>query len=155
MKNKHRGTIIIVATIFLFSLFYSLPSTSIWDTAFGIISPAEQRAVPERLLEFSSLDEGKSALIKFQVDRMAEMFNLARNPVVHLEFNAEGAARFGRTLNTSITTLLALIALLLIGGASIKGFATTLTIGCIVGTYSSIFIASPVLYEMTGDKLKN
>ncbi|NLF96201.1 MAG: hypothetical protein GX569_05630, partial [Candidatus Riflebacteria bacterium] len=140
---------------FLFSLFYSLPSTSIWDTAFGIISPAEQRAVPERLLEFSSLDEGKSALIKFQVDRMAEMFNLARNPVVHLEFNAEGAARFGRTLNTSITTLLALIALLLIGGASIKGFATTLTIGCIVGTYSSIFIASPVLFEMTGDKLKN
>ena len=80
MKNKHRGTIIIVATIFLFSLFYSLPSTSIWDTAFGIISPAEQRAVPERLLEFSSLDDGKSALIKFQVDRMAEIFNLARNP---------------------------------------------------------------------------
>ena len=55
----------------------------------------------------------------------------------------------GRTLNTSITTLLALFSLLIIGGASIKGFATTLTIGCIVGTYSSIFIASPVLYEMT------
>lgn len=55
----------------------------------------------------------------------------------------------GRTINTSITTLLALFALLIIGGASIKGFATTLTIGCIVGTYSSIFIASTVLYEMT------
>lgn len=55
----------------------------------------------------------------------------------------------GRTINTSITTLLALFALLIIGGASIKGFATTLTIGCVVGTYSSIFIASTVLYEMT------
>lgn len=60
---------------------------------------------------------------------------------------------FGRTLNTSITTLLALIALLMLGGASIKGFAIALTFGVIVGTYSSIFIASPVLLEMTGDKL--
>lgn len=59
----------------------------------------------------------------------------------------------GRTLNTSITTLLALIALLMLGGASIKGFAITLTFGVIIGTYSSIFIASPVLLEMTGDKI--
>lgn len=59
----------------------------------------------------------------------------------------------GRTLNTSITTLLALIALLMLGGASIKGFAIALTFGVIVGTYSSIFIASPVLLEMTGEKL--
>lgn len=59
----------------------------------------------------------------------------------------------GRTLNTSLTTLLALFALLLLGGISIKGFALTLTIGVCIGTYSSIFIASPVLLEMTGDKL--
>ncbi|MBU1109435.1 MAG: protein translocase subunit SecF [Candidatus Riflebacteria bacterium] len=59
----------------------------------------------------------------------------------------------GRTINTSMTTLLALFALLMLGGISIKGFAITLTIGVIVGTYSSIFIASPVLFEMTGDKL--
>ncbi|EKD83232.1 MAG: preprotein translocase subunit SecF [uncultured bacterium] len=60
----------------------------------------------------------------------------------------------GRTLNTSITTLLALFSLLIIGGASIKGFATTLTMGCFVGTYSSIFIASPVLYEMTARQVR-
>ena len=59
----------------------------------------------------------------------------------------------GRTINTSITTLLALLALLVLGGISIKGFAITLTFGVIVGTYSSIFISSPVLLEMTGDKL--
>jgi len=59
----------------------------------------------------------------------------------------------GRTINTSLTTLLALFALLLLGGISIKGFAITLTIGVVVGTYSSIFISSPVLLEMTGEKL--
>ncbi|GAB4273202.1 MAG: protein translocase subunit SecF [Candidatus Rifleibacteriota bacterium] len=59
----------------------------------------------------------------------------------------------GRTLNTSFTTLLALLALLFLGGISIHGFALTLTFGVIVGTYSSIFVASPVLLEMTGEKL--
>lgn len=59
----------------------------------------------------------------------------------------------GRTLNTSITTLLALLALLWLGGISIYGFALTLTFGVAVGTYSSIFVVSPVLLEMTGDKL--
>lgn len=59
----------------------------------------------------------------------------------------------GRTLNTSITTLLALFSLLWLGGISIYGFALTLTFGAIVGTYSSIFIVSAVLLEMTGDKL--
>lgn len=59
----------------------------------------------------------------------------------------------GRTINTSLTTLLALFALLLLGGTSIKGFALTLTIGVIIGTYSSVFISSPVLLEMTGTKL--
>ncbi len=59
----------------------------------------------------------------------------------------------GRTINTSLTTLLALLALLFLGGMSLKGFALTLTIGVFVGTYSSIFISSPVLLEMTGEKL--
>ncbi len=56
---------------------------------------------------------------------------------------------FGRTINTSVTTLLALIAILVLGGASIKSFAMTLTFGVIVGTYSSIFIASPVMCELS------
>lgn len=59
----------------------------------------------------------------------------------------------GRTLNTSITTLLALISLLYLGGISIYGFALTLTFGVVIGTYSSIFVVSPVLLEMTGEKL--
>jgi preprotein translocase subunit SecF len=46
-----------------------------------------------------------------------------------------------------------LFSLLWLGGISIWGFALTLTFGVIIGTYSSVFVASPVLLEMTGEKL--
>ncbi|MEM4714424.1 MAG: protein translocase subunit SecF [Candidatus Nanoarchaeia archaeon] len=51
----------------------------------------------------------------------------------------------GRSINTSMTVLLVLAALYLLGGASIKNFALALLIGIITGTYSSIFTASPLL----------
>jgi len=51
-----------------------------------------------------------------------------------------------RTLVTSLTTLLVVATLLLLGGMAIKSFAITLFIGIIIGTYSSIFIASPLVY---------
>ena len=57
----------------------------------------------------------------------------------------------GRTLLTSVTTLLAVSALFIFGGTAIQGFAFTLLWGVIFGTYSSIFIASPVLL-MTGEQ---
>ncbi|OGY81859.1 MAG: protein-export membrane protein SecF [Candidatus Kerfeldbacteria bacterium RIFCSPHIGHO2_12_FULL_48_17] len=50
-----------------------------------------------------------------------------------------------RSLNTSLATLLVLLALFIFGGASIQYFVLTLIIGIILGTYSSIFIASPLL----------
>lgn len=50
-----------------------------------------------------------------------------------------------RSLNTSISSTLALIAILFFGGDTIKDFALALVVGIFVGTYSSIFIASPVL----------
>ena len=50
-----------------------------------------------------------------------------------------------RSLNTSITTLLVLVALFLFGGESVKYFILALMVGIIIGTYSSIFIASPLL----------
>jgi preprotein translocase subunit SecF len=55
---------------------------------------------------------------------------------------------FGRSINTSLTIFLALIALYLIGGASTKDFAFVLLIGVIAGTYSSIFVASPLLVTL-------
>ncbi len=51
-----------------------------------------------------------------------------------------------RSINTSITTLLAVVAVLLFGGDSLKTFITTLLIGILAGTYSSIFLATPLVY---------
>jgi SecD/SecF fusion protein len=59
-----------------------------------------------------------------------------------------------RTLNTSFTTLVVLLAIFLFGGESIKGFMFALIIGVIVGTYSSVFIATPVMYETLKKSLK-
>ena len=50
-----------------------------------------------------------------------------------------------RTLITSVTTLLALISIFIFGGAILKGFSFAMIIGVIIGTYSSIFVATPIL----------
>ena len=52
---------------------------------------------------------------------------------------------FARSINTSLTIFITLVALYLFGPAATKHFALLLTIGVIVGTYSSIFVASPLL----------
>lgn len=52
-----------------------------------------------------------------------------------------------RSINTSLTTIIVLTSLFLFGGDTIKYFALTLIIGITVGTYSSIFLASPLLVE--------
>ncbi len=53
-----------------------------------------------------------------------------------------------RTLNTSGTTLVTLLAIFIFGGETIRGFVFALIIGVLVGTYSSLFIASPLAYDM-------
>ena len=57
------------------------------------------------------------------------------------------SSTLGRTINTSLTTLVVLFAIFLFGGDSIKGFMFALIVGVIVGTYSSLFIASPLMYD--------
>ena len=52
-----------------------------------------------------------------------------------------------RTLNTSLTTLLVLLAIFIFGGESIRGFMFALIVGVLVGTYSSVFIATPVMFD--------
>ncbi len=59
-----------------------------------------------------------------------------------------------RTIVTSLTTLLVLAALITLGGEVIHDFSFTLFLGVLVGTYSSIFVASPLLYEWRGKKGK-
>ncbi len=60
-----------------------------------------------------------------------------------------------RSILTSFTTLLVVVSLQIFGPESLKGFATLLTIGIISGTYSSLFIASPVVIELEKQKLLN
>lgn len=57
-----------------------------------------------------------------------------------------------RTINTSVTTLFAIIAILIFGGDSLKTFIVTLLIGILAGTYSSVFVATPIMYLL--DKKK-
>lgn len=68
--------------------------------------------------------------------------------------NASVNQTLGRSINTSLTSLLALLAVVLFGGESIRPFALALTIGIFIGTYSSIFVASPLLvvWEKLGRK---
>lgn len=60
-----------------------------------------------------------------------------------------------RSLNTSVTTLFSVIAILIFGGASLKTFIMTLLIGILFGTYSSIFIATPIVYLLNKKKGNN
>ncbi|NER15300.1 protein translocase subunit SecDF [Leptobacterium flavescens] len=53
----------------------------------------------------------------------------------------------GRTLNTSLTTLVVLLAIFIFGGESLRGFMFAMIIGILVGTYSSLFIATPVMFD--------
>lgn len=57
-----------------------------------------------------------------------------------------------RSLNTSVTTLFAIIAILVFGGDSLKTFIMTLLIGILAGTYSSVFIATPLVYIFDKNK---
>lgn len=59
--------------------------------------------------------------------------------------NASINETFGRSINTTLTTLLPLIAILVVGGESTRPFILALTIGIVSGAYSSIFLASPLL----------
>ncbi|MEE9408964.1 MAG: protein translocase subunit SecDF [Polaribacter sp.] len=65
------------------------------------------------------------------------------------------SSTLGRTVNTSLTTLLVMIVIFLFGGDSIKGFMFALIIGVAVGTYSSLFVATPIMYDTTKKEEKN
>ena len=77
-------------------------------------------------------------------DRVRENFRKIRNKTPVEVFNISLNQTLRRTLMTSFTTLLVLIALFLLGGEIIHGFSMALIFGVLIGTYSSIYIASPV-----------
>ena len=81
-------------------------------------------------------------------DRIRENFRRARRGTPVEIINEALNQTLGRTLVTSLTTLFVLLALLFAGGEVIRGFATALSIGVVIGTYSSIYVAANVLLAM-------
>ena len=78
-------------------------------------------------------DRIRENLSKFSSSKIEEITNISINETL------------SRTIITSLTTLLALISIFVLGGEILRGFALAMIIGVIIGTYSSIFVASPIL----------
>ena len=80
-------------------------------------------------------------------DRIREFMGLYRKRERREVFNLSLNATLSRTFNTSITTFVVLLTIFIFGGDVIRGFTFALMIGVVVGTYSSLFIATPVVYD--------
>ena len=78
-------------------------------------------------------DRIRENLKKYSKISIGEISNISTNETL------------SRTLITSVTTLLALSSIYIFGGAILKGFSFAMILGVIIGTYSSIFIATPIL----------
>jgi protein-export membrane protein SecD/preprotein translocase SecF subunit len=120
----------VVVLIGLFSIFGKVFGTEI-NTMFitGLLT----------VIGFSTHD----TIVVF--DRIRE--NVGRNPGVEFAevVNASLTETLARSINTSMTVVVTVVALLLLGGVTIQGFLVVLLIGIISGTYSSIFVASQIL----------
>jgi len=87
-------------------------------------------------------------------DRIRENINLYGKRDRQLIFNESLNQTLARTINTSVTTLLVLLCIFLLGGDSIRSFSFAMILGVIFGTLSSIFIAAPVAYLTLGKTIK-
>ena len=125
----------------VFSIFYGLlPFSLEIDQAFiaAILtvigySLNDTVVVFDRIREYISIKTG---------DRM-DVINRALNSTL------------SRTINTSLTTFFVLLVIFIFGGEIIRGFMFAIMLGVIVGTYSSLFIASPIMYDTTKNLPKN
>jgi len=85
-------------------------------------------------------------------DRIRENFRKVRKGTPLEVINESLSQTLGRTLVTSLTTLLVLLALFFVGGELIHSFSIALIIGIVIGTYSSIYVAANVLLLMNISK---
>ncbi|MBT4849798.1 protein translocase subunit SecF [Candidatus Parcubacteria bacterium] len=120
--------ILIITGIFsAFGYFFGMEVDSLFVTALLTILGF---SIHDTIVTF---DRTRENLFKKQDMKFDEIVNLSVNQTIV------------RSLNTSITTLFVLLAIYIFGGETIKNFVLALVLGVIIGTYSSIFIASPLL----------
>ncbi|HMQ61930.1 MAG TPA: protein translocase subunit SecDF [Flavilitoribacter sp.] len=125
-------------TLGIFSMFHGiLPFTMEVDQAFiAAILTVIGYSINDTVIVFDRIREYLNTYTKR--DKI-ETINMAINSTL------------SRTTITSMTTLFVVLVLFIFGGASIKGFAFAILVGILVGTYSSIFIATPVMADLSGD----
>ncbi|MFL2576740.1 MAG: protein translocase subunit SecDF [Flavobacteriales bacterium] len=85
-------------------------------------------------------------------DRVREYMNINKKKKIHEFMNGSLNSTLSRTINTSLTTFFVLLVIFIFGGEVIRGFMFALMVGVIVGTYSSLFIASPIMLDTMGAK---
>lgn len=131
----------VLITVGLFSLLYGiLPISLEVDSAFiAAILTLIGYSINDTVIVFDRIREYMST---YSTMTMEEVINKAVNSTLT------------RTIITSLTVFFTIFILLIFGGSSIKGFAFAMTVGVVVGTYSSIFIASPILIDFATKKAK-
>ena len=82
-------------------------------------------------------------------DRIREYKELHPKADFKLNVNEALNSTLSRTMNTSLTTLITMLAIAIFGGEVIRGLAVALILGIVVGTYASIFIATPIMFDVT------
>ncbi len=85
-------------------------------------------------------------------DRIREYFNEHTSWKMNQTINEALSSTLGRTLNTSFTTLITLLCMFFFGAESIRGLLFAIIVGIVVGTYSSLFIATPIMYDTVKKK---
>ncbi|MEA3451257.1 MAG: protein translocase subunit SecF, partial [Bacteroidota bacterium] len=90
-------------------------------------------------------------------DRIREFFKIHPKREKYRTMNEALNSTLSRTLNTSITTFFVLLVIFVFGGTVIRGFVFALLVGVVVGTYSSLFVASPITFDtlFSRDKVKD
>jgi SecD/SecF fusion protein len=130
-----------------------------WQFAVGaIIATTHDAVLTLGLFAFSGIEFNASSIAAILTivgyslndtvviyDRIREYMRKYRKMSLHELIDISINSTLPRTILTSVTTLLALISLVLFGGEVIRSFTISMTFGVVVGTYSSIFIASPIL----------
>ncbi|OQX79186.1 MAG: protein translocase subunit SecDF [Bacteroidetes bacterium 4484_249] len=128
-----------IITIGLFSIFYNLlPFSLEIDQAFI--------AAILTIIGYSIND----TVIIF--DRIREYSGIHHKRDLYTNINAALNSTLARTINTSGTTLVVLLTVFILGGEVIRGFAFALLVGVLVGTYSSLFTASPIAFDLISRK---
>ena len=117
----------------VFSLFYSvMPFAMEMDQSFiAAILTVIGYSINDNVVVYDRIREYRELYPKRKI---SEVFNTAMNSTI------------GRTVNTSLSTMVVLIVIFIFGSETIRGFVFAMTIGVVVGVYSTLCIASPISY---------